>query len=136
MDPNDWTPARGWMIALGKAGYRTAAGAGVASVVMYFAWPIGEFFPLHWAILAVLFLITAAVGYPIGYTVGRKLVEDCGLSEGTILLPVIIILAGGEIAVFQIVGAIRGQWGPILVVVACGIIIWSLIACVKTILFE
>ena len=136
MDPNEWTPARGWMIALGKAAYRTAAGAGVASVVMYFAWPIGEYLPPAWAILAVLFLITSVVGYPVGYAVARKLVEDCGLTEGTILLPVIIILAGGEIAAFRIVGAIRGQWGLVLLAMAGGVIIWSLVACVKTILFE
>ena len=136
MDPNEWTPVRGWAIALGKAGYRTAVGACVAGVVIYFAWPIGEFFPAHWAILAVLFLTTAAVGYPIGYAVGRKLVEDCGLTEGTILLPVIIILTGGEISAFWIVGAIRGQWGLVSAVVAGGIIIWSLVACAKTILFK
>ncbi len=136
MDPNEWTPARGWMIALGKAGYRTAAGACVAGVLMYFAWPIIDFLPSHWSVLTLMLLVPAVAGYPIGYAVGRKLVEDSGLAGGTILLPVITILVGGEYAAFQIVGAIRDQWGLVIFTMAAGIIMWSLIACTKTILME
>ena len=136
MDPDEWTPARGWMIALGKSAYRTAAGSIFVGVVLYFIWHIDRYLPAHWSMLILSLLVTAAVGYPVGYAVARKLVEDCGLAGGTILLPVLMILIVGEVAACLVVEALRGQWGMLAFVSTGGIIMWSLAACAKTILLE
>ena len=66
MDPNNWTPVRGWTIALGKAGLRAVIVFAVVSAGLYAAWPIEKYLPVHWALLAVLFIVSAAAGYPIG----------------------------------------------------------------------
>ena len=136
MDPNEWTPVRGWMIALGKAGYRTAVGSIFVGVVLYFIWHIDKYLPAHWSILILSLIVAAAVGWPVGYAVARKLSEDCGLAGITILLPVLMILIIGEVAACLVVESLRGQWGMIAFISTGGIIMWSLAACAKTILLE
>ena len=125
------------MIALGKAGYRTAVGSIFVGVVLYFIiWHIDRYLPAHWSMLILSLIVTAAVGWPVGYAVARKLGEDCGLAGRTILLPVLMILITGEVAACLVVESLCGQWGMLAFISTGGIIMWSLAACAKTILLE
>jgi hypothetical protein len=135
MDPDNWTPARGWGIAMLKAGYRCAAIFLVVGVADFLAFHL-TFLPVHWAVMAVLFLASAAVGYPVGHLLCRKLVDDCGLAGRTIVLPVVVLLAVAEFAALQVVVALKGGAATIPVVVALGIAMWSLLPVAKELLFD
>lgn len=136
MDPSDWTPARGWAIAMGRAAYRSVVAGAVIAVVAYFAWPMDRFLPGHWSFMVLLLFVSIAVGYPAGHAVGRKLVEDSGLAGRTICLPVLLILFVLELAALMVVEALRGGWGMLVFVATCGMVFWSLAACAKTVLLE
>ena len=38
-------------------------------------WPIDRYLPAHWTFLGLLFMMASVIGYPLGYLVGRRLVE-------------------------------------------------------------
>ncbi len=133
MDPNEWTPVRGWFIALSKAILRALIAFVIVTAGLYFAWPINRNLPGHWAILAVLFLISAAVGYPIGYAVANKLTEASGLAGMTILPAVIIVLMATSIVAYHAAARLRGEsGGPVWFIVVVGLAFWSAAAAFKT----
>ena len=66
----------------------------------------------------------------------RKLVEGSGLAGGTIALPVLVVLVAVQLAACGVVAALRGEGGMLSHTAAAGIIIWSVLACGKTILLQ
>ena len=136
MDPNSWTPARGWTIALGKAGLRSAIVFIILAAGLYAAWPIDKYLPAHWAVLAVLFLISAGAGYPIGYCVARKLPEDSGLAGVSVLVPVLVLLIAAAIAAYHVAATLRGGGGIVIWVVSLSVTLWSIAAAFRTLIME
>jgi len=136
MDPDTWTPGRGWLIGLGQAALRSAMAGLVFGVILYIAWPMTATVPQHWAFLALAFIVTAAVGYPMGLIVGRKLSDDSGLAGRSLAFPVFMILLAAQVGTGYAVGAIRGEPNILIFSIAAGVIVWSAAACVKTVLLE
>lgn len=136
MDPDSWTPARGWAIALGRAGIGSAVLLAVFAGMLYFVWPIDQRLPPHWAIIALIFIVSAAAGYPMGYMIARKLVESCGLAGKSVLLPVLTLQIVASVLAYQLVLTWKGEWGICTWVLAVGLGFWSAAAVVKTIALE
>lgn len=136
MDPNDWTPRVGWRIALVKSALRSAVIFLIAGALLYVAWPAAAFIPAHWAILAVVFLISAAVGYPMGIVLSRKLVEDSGLSGSSLLIPVLLILLAAHVGAFHTAAALRGEGGMFVLAISGGVGVWSVLAAAKALLTD
>ncbi len=136
MDADSWTPAKGWMIGLGKALLRTVIVAAVQTGVFYLAWPINDLLPAHWSVMAVLFLVSAAVGYPMGYCIVRKLTDDSGIAGKSLILPVLIMVLCGMLLAFEIASQLRGPNAPLIFSVGAGVGFWAALATMKTLLLE
>ena len=136
MEPNKWTPGRGWAIALIAAARRAAIVLGIVALGLYFAWPVGNYLPTHWAVMGVLFLVCAAVGYPAGYLVARNLADDSGLAGKTVLLPVLVLAIAAHVAAYQAVFRLRGDGGMIVWMIALGLAFWCAAAVFKTLVLE
>jgi len=134
MDPDKWTPGRGWMIGLGMAAFRSAVAGAIFGAIIYFAWPMTEKFPERWAFLSLVLVASAAVGVPLGLFVGRKLADASGLSGRTLALPVLVILLLGEGLGECLAGSLRGRENLLIYTLAIGMTIWSAAACVRTLL--
>lgn len=136
MEPDSWTPGRGWAIGMGKAAYRTFIVAGLVGVIVYFAWPaLGQVLPFYGLLLAVM-AGSGAVGLPAGYLVARKLAEDSGLAGRSLVLPVLGLLVLAQIGAFRVAGALRGPGGALIFALQAGFIAWSVIACARTLILE
>jgi hypothetical protein len=132
MDPNDWTPARGWAIALCKGATGAAILAGVWTGVLYVAWPLDGLLPPHWAIMALLLIVSGALGYPAGCIVSRKLAEDSGLAGRSLIVPMLTLLIGAAVLAYHVALWVRGAGGLCGFSVAIGLGFWSNMASVRT----
>jgi hypothetical protein len=118
------------MVAV-RVAYRSAIAAAVLGALTWVAWPMQTYLPPHWAVLSVIIIATAMVGYPAGHAVSRKLEEDCGLGGGAVLVAVCVVLLAAEVVACRIAASFRGDWGPVMFFFAAGLVGWSLAACVK-----
>ena len=136
MDPDEWTPSIGWLIAL----RRLAIACGVVFVVavglLYLARMLGEriWAPgIGW--YAACFAASGLPGWPMGYFTAWKLPDKSGLA-GPALLP-----AAGACLLAAHVGAalvstLAGPMNGTLFLFAGGMVFWSLAACVKTLILD
>ncbi len=136
MNPNKWTPAKGWMMGMMVAAGRMLIAAAVIAVIFYLAWPLDEFFIVGAWLLIVTFMASSIVGVPVGMLITRKLDEVSGLAKRSMLLPVCLIILVCEYAAFCVVELLRGTPGMIMWTIATGVISWSLATCVKSALTE
>ena len=136
MEPDQWTPARGWAIALGRAGLRSAVLLAVFTGVLYLVWPMDEYLPPHWSIIALVFLVSAVVGYPTGHMVVSKLLDACGLAGRSILLPVLMLQVAGSVLAYHLALLLRGAGGMCTFVLAAGMAFWSVAAGFRTLLLD
>lgn len=132
MDPNEWTPARGWGIALSKAGLRAAILAGVWMAVLYVSWLLDGLLPAHWAVMAMLLIVSGALGYPAGCLVSRKLAEDSGLAGRSLIVPMLTLLIGAAVLAYHVMLWVRGAGGLCGFSVAVGLGFWSNAAASRT----
>ena len=130
MEQDEWTPARGWMIVLGKAGMR----AGILLVgltgFLYIAWPvIFEIMNslLFWAIPLVIF--ESVVGFMLGHAVVRNLKEDSQFEGRLLLLPMLVMVTAAEVGACYLAAALRGISPAMLIVPLCVMILWGWVAC-------
>lgn len=124
------------MIGLRKALLRIAIVAVIQAGVFFLVWPIDEILPPHWAGMAIIFLMAAAVGYPMGYCIVNKLAEDSGLAGRSLLLPVLIMVLGGVLLAFEIASMLRGPNAPLIFSVGSGVGFWSVLAVLRTLILE
>ena len=136
MEPEDWTPAKGWIIALRKVGLRGAIVFAVIGAILYFAWPAEQHVPPFPSFLGLVFFTSAVVGYPAGYAVVRKLTEDSGLSDRALMLPVLIVMTLINILAYHVVLIFRGGGGMLTVMMGIGLGFWSAAAVLRTLLTE
>jgi len=136
MEPNEWTPARGWMIALRKAAIGAAILAGIWTGVLYVAWPLHGLLPPHWAVMAMLLIVSGALGYPAGCLVSRKLAEDSGLAGRSLIVPMLTLLIGAAVLAYHVILWVRGAGGMMGFGVAVGLGFWSNMAAVRTLLAD
>jgi len=132
MKPEDWTPARGWLIAMSNTLWRGAIGSGVLGAAVYFAWPLAPYMRSSWAMIVLVLIISGVLGYPIGCCVARKLEDRSGLVGSTLFIPVVIVLIALQLAAGAVVVYLRsGQEDLAIFLFRMGAIIWSAIAAFK-----
>ena len=150
MDPDSWTAARGWKIALAKAGKRAGIVSIVLTGVLYLAWgeivvtpasapgiPLGtRTYEWFGPAFALLLFVGAVVGWPVGFAVARKLVDDSGLEGRRLLLPVVGIVLAAELLACCLVSLLRGGSMLGLALPLLGLFLWSAVGCVLTLLFK
>ena len=124
---DDWTPGRGWAIAMRKAGVRSLISFIAVIGFFFFVWPYAQAMPQHGALLTVTFGVSGGVGLPMGYLVTRKLAEDSGLAGRSLMLPVLGMLVAVIVVAYLIVYAARGSAGMMGFSLGFGVGIWCLI---------
>jgi len=135
MDPDRWTPARGWLIGLGLAALRSAIAGVFFGAIIHFAWPMTEGLSEHWSLLSLILIASAAAGVPLGLFVGRKLADASGLAGRTLALPVLVILLLGEGLGECLAGSLHGRENLLLIdTLAIGMTIGSAAACIRALL--
>ena len=136
MDPDSWTAARGWKIALAKAGNRAGIVFVVLTGVCWLAWEDIAFMSWYGPMLALVFVAGVCVGWPVGFAVARKLVDDSGLEGRRLLLPVVGIVLAAELLACCLVSLLRGGSMLGLALPLLGLFLWSAVGCVLTLLFK
>ncbi len=136
-EDDDWTPARGWAIALRKASLRCLIAFVVQTAVLYFVWPMLPNLPLAYytatlSLMAIPLAVSGAVGLPTGYLVARKLSEDSGLAGLTIMLPVLAMLIAAAICSYLVASIFRDQGGALTYTLVAGFAIWSVVFALKS----
>ena len=133
MDPNEWTPARGWMIILGKVGKRAGILLAGLTALLYLAWPViygimsVKAVLLFWAIPLVIVLSVA--GFVLGWAIVRNLKEDSALGGWLLLLPMLVIVTAAEVGACYLVAALRSGSPAMLIIPLCAMIFWGWVAC-------
>jgi len=136
MEPDDWTPARGWIMALTRLGIGAAITSAVSLGVLAALRLIAPYFQPHWAILTLTVLVSSVVGYPSGYTVAHGLCDKCGLAGTPLLVPAATLFIGAQLLAFHVLAAIWGNQNLFLMTFSAGIGFWSLVAVFKILLLE
>ena len=129
---DDWTPKKGWKIAMKKIVFRTVIGFIVTVLMLLVLWPVMNMMPPMGGMLFVAFAFSGAVGLPMGYLVARKLKQDSGLAGRSLALPVMGILALSAFGAFKIVAVARGKPGLLVYGIGAGVGIWSVLYAFRT----
>ena len=146
MEQDEWTPARGWMIVLGKAGMRAGILLVGLTAFLYLAMPVINailsfselpkpfgIFTGFWMI-GVLILMSVA-GFVLGYVVVRNIKEDSALGGWLLLLPMLVIITVAEVGACCLAAALRSGSPTMLIITVCTMFFWGWVACfVKLIL--
>ncbi|MHC4982313.1 MAG: hypothetical protein ACYTF6_03990 [Planctomycetota bacterium] len=139
MHPDDWTPARGWRIAMTRSLYRGAIGSAVSGAAVYLIWPIGPYILIYpsitfmIAMVSLSILCSAALGYPIGRFVAKKLEADSGLAGRSLFIPVVAVLVALQLCAGAAVVALRGSGEALCIFYfRTGAVVWSVIAAFKS----
>lgn len=128
MDPNDWTPARGWAIALRKAGIRAIVIFAILTGVLYLAWPVVyESMALGSFLLITLFVVGSIIGGVLAHIVVRKVKEDSALSGWRLLVPMLVMVAATEVGACYLAAGLRGTSPAMMLVPFCGMVGWGLV---------
>ena len=145
MDASDWTPARGWGIALRKAGKRAGIVFAGLTVGLYLFWPVIEAimglgslgpgfgaFTGFW--MLVLVILSSAGGVALGNVMVRGLKADSALGGWGLLGPMLLIVTAAEVGACYLAAALRGVSAGMLLVPLCAMILWSWVTCVVKLL--
>lgn len=136
MEPDDWTPARGWIIALTRLGIGAAITSAVSFGVLAALRLIAPYFPPHWAILTLAVLVSSVVGYPLGYGIVSGLCDKCGLAGTPLLVPAATLFIGAQLLAFHILTLIWGNQNLFMMTFSAGIGFWTLVPVFKILLLE
>ena len=141
MEPDDWTPARGWIMALTRLGVGAAITSAVSFGVLAALRLIAPYFQppggiLMSAVLTLAVLISSVVGYPLGYGIVSGLCDKCGLAGTPLLVPATTLFIGAQLLAFHILAAIWGNQNLFMMTFSAGIGLWSLVAVFKILLLE
>ena len=137
MDADEWTAKRGWIIMAKKGGLRIAILLTVEFIAMWALWRPLQMLPQHPVFLWTSVPFSGAVSFFGGYLVARKLGEVTGLAGRTLLLPVLIPLAGFPLAAYKIVSFAHGEEGGLLLWgFAIGLIIWGVLMAFRTLVLQ
>jgi len=137
MDPNDWTLARGWAIALRKAGMRGGIIFLAMTVGLWLLWPSleallgrsGGFGGMNATFgLMIVVIITSILGAYLGALVVRKVKEDSALMGWQLLLPMLAIVLLAEAGACCVAAALRGVSPAMLIIPLCCMILWGVVA--------
>ena len=125
MGNDEWTPARGWAIGLGKAAWKSAVGGAIVGGAGYLLIT----FAMHAGGNTIYgaFLFGAIAGFSLGWFVSRNLAEDCGLLGSVIGGPALAMLLAAELlgswAAWSILGVTGvGPWGFTVIVMIMSLI--------------
>ncbi len=131
-----WTPARGIRTALLILGTRLLGGFAVYTVIMYYAWRVGEFVPPRPIMLAIWGVFAFGLGYPLGLVASRRLVERSGFA-GLLLVGIAsCCLASMFLVSHHLVTALRGDAGMFGVTMAVCMAVSSIFACTKAVMLD
>ncbi len=137
MEPDKWTPARGFLRGMTVAVGRMLIATAVITAIYYFAWPLDKVaIGVSWTMLILTLLVSSVLGVPVAMKVVKKLDEVSGLAMWSMLLPVFIIVVGGEYAAFCLAELLRGEPVLLMWTIAIGVMSWSLASCLKSALTE
>lgn len=139
MDADDWTPARGWGIALRKAGLRAGIVFVGLTIGLYFFWPVTSaimglgLLSGLWIILFVLF--SSAMGAALAHAIVRGLKADSALEGWRLLVPMLLIVTAAEAgACYMAASFLRGVSPAMLIGTFCAMFLWSWVSCVVKLL--
>ena len=96
MDPDTWTPKRGWTILLVHLLLRSLILLAVVWAVFFCLWGyLRDIYPSPKCLL-----IGVAIGLSAGWFVARKLEDKSGLADRIIVAPVLLIMLAAEVGGF------------------------------------
>ena len=142
-DDSDWTPWRGWGIALRKAGKRAGIVFAGLTVGLYLFWPVIEaIYQLSalglgavsgfWMIVVVF--VSSAVGATLAHVIVRGLKDDSALEGWRLLVPMLLIVTATHVGAFRLAAFLRGVSPAMLIVPLCAMFLWSWVSCVVKLL--
>ena len=136
MDADDWTPRRGWAIALKRTGLRIGVYFILQLVSLHFAWPIAQRLPQHPVFIMLVVCISGALGLPAGLLIPSKLAERSGLAGSSLILPVMGMLVVSSAIAYQIISHLYGGGGLLIGVLAAGFAIWAGVLTLRSLLLQ
>ncbi|MFW6133397.1 MAG: hypothetical protein ACOC8F_05825 [Planctomycetota bacterium] len=137
IDPDEWTPALGWRIAMRRSVIRGAVGAGVAGLVVYGLYPVRAALGALLSMVIVVVSSSAVVGVPVGLATCWRLGEKSGLAGRSLLLPVTAVVLAAELAAMLVALELRGgQMDLGMAAVISGVAAWTFGACLVTLLLQ